>query len=488
MSILLLGLLAFGGINKALSYDESIYLGIARTITRTGLPYRIGNSAGDELGESPFNSRILSTNPPLVLYAVSAPLRWRPTETFGPRLLYLFLFVVPVYLLVPWLAAHEFSLAAALNAALLMLFSRHYYDSVPRVLLNIPLGLFSLLTLWFYSRSLENVPRRRRMLLTSCLMMAAATTTKYQAIVILGAAGLEALLGSKDPAQRRRALVSFAALGASGALAFAALLALFHAGDPDVFAKLGENLSRLVGARSASASSGGLSAGLVAGRALWTLGTPLPALALAPFLLGRPLPRFARLLGAFCLLTLAFNLLARRWAGAGTSYLLPIFPPLAILAGYGIHLLLAARPSRVRVGLLVVLGIIQLAIGCPRTGLWPDLHPTQPELIGRHIARHRRPESRILAFDCSAQFFSDVPTGLLQYWAPKRVLAALGGDSTHVDFVVLPEPAGLNQPAFDHRTTLKPIWPDVRRLIRERFKPVDLGPDFTLYERLRPSL
>lgn len=481
-SLLGLVVLSIGRADDELGYDESIYLNIARAISDTGLPLRT-------MSTSIWHKTVFTTSPPLVTYVASVSVAQTRTDALLARIVHACVFVFPLFIAVTWMSARQYGLTAGAVSAVAFCFSGYFLEGAYRVRLDVPLGLFSLFALWFYAKSIAESAngRRRSVLFALFIACVFAVWTKYQAVVAIASIGFICALGvlTKGEGARWRHLTSLATVLAASIVAIAALAALYVYADPDVVAsQFSRNLSRFSPSNTSLFDSAYSILSVIRG-SISNVGGPLVAVAAISFVTGpRPSP-FTELLGVFCVATVAFNILSYALPGGGSTYLLPMVPALCVLAGCSARSLLSPRWSPMGPRLLVVLGLLQMAVGFPRPALRFDPKPSDHALVGAFIQRNSEPEQGILAFDCTPEFYSDRPVGLLQYMEPEVILAALRGEgSCEVEFLVTRQDVSVG-PSIDPRGTLESVWSDVQSELRSRFTKDNVAGSLIVYRRRR---
>ena len=172
---------------SAMTYDEAVYLSLAREITSSGLPWRFD---WDDLR----HMALFETSPPLVMYVAAISQFLWPGHEMPSRIVQIGVFVLPTYWLVWWITRRRFGPWAAVAALLALLSSREYLLAVGHVMLDVPLGLLALTVLVCFDRALASsdhpdAQRRWAVLAAAALML--ATWTKYQAVCICAAIALD---------------------------------------------------------------------------------------------------------------------------------------------------------------------------------------------------------------------------------------------------------------------------------------------------------
>ena len=473
-AILAAALLAvtFASIRSDLTYDESVYLTLARQITVSGLPQRPDN---DDL----HRLRMFQNSPPLIPYVSSLSQLRFPGNELPARMLYVALFILPAYALVWWTSRSRFGPFAGFAALLALLGSGSFLAATSHVLLDVPLGLMALATLLCFERAC-GVGRTPVMWpLLAALGLVLATWTKYQAICICGGIGIYCAYLAVTEGERgvRRFRVPLLVVIAVGALALAVLLVYFGA--------FGDRSTLMLTAtyNAARMSSGDLGpAGIVRAalgvgmRSVWTIGGVLLLAAGAAPLVQRRHRGLLVALGGFVLVTLVFNLALFRLPGSGTYYLQSALPAIAVLAGAAAAGIVDLTGSLLRGGLVTAIAAATQIVGSP-----PSTHMAKATDGSRsaaaYIAAHGNARAGVLALTPAIQFYTGNPVGIIPYTGERALLESLSGTGANdIAFVVIPrgeEPAGTEH--------IRREWDD---LLSRRFAPapIDVSP-LLIYQR-----
>jgi hypothetical protein len=370
---------------SAMTYDEGVYLSLAREITNSGLPWHID-------WEDLRHLALFETSPPLVMYvAAITQLLW-PGHELPSRIVQIGVFVVPTYLLVWWITRRRFGPWAAVAALLALLSSREYLLATGHVMLDVPLGLLALVVLVCFDRALassESPKSQRRWALLAAAALILATWTKYQAVCICAAIALYCAYLLVRPAASGRSMVRLkipiAAAIAAGALALAVLITYFlsFGGTSNLTPTLAFNAERL-SAGSETWLSTAVDALGVATHTVWTIGPVLLASALAAWIV-QPRDRgLMALLTAYVLATIAFSVIFFRLPGSGRYYLHSAVPAVAVLTGAAAGALMdAVQPAGRGAAILLVVAAVQL-LAAP-----PSLFAAAPDPSVRNDLRQR---------------------------------------------------------------------------------------------------
>ena len=182
------------------------------------------------------------------------------------------------------------------------------------------------------------------------------------------------------------------------------------------------------------------------------------------------------MLVCFCLATVLFNLWVHTSPGAGSWYLAPIVPAVAILAGRCLAVALAeTRPARAAL-LLVVVGaalVLQLRDWPPWGVPLPGAYANPPKQIGLYIRDHSPAGSGVLADTSAIEFYADRPTARVQFLAPEAVLRYLAGTGPCVVTHVVLRKYSTDSPPRN----LARVWNECRKLLEQDFQPVPIGLD-----------
>jgi 4-amino-4-deoxy-L-arabinose transferase-like glycosyltransferase len=499
--------------HRELDFDEADYLNIAGAISRTGLPWC---TEGSDLG----HRQLFVTSPPLAMLVASVTQAAWPSQAFPSRLVHALLFSIPIFLLVWHITWKEHGPLPALAALLILIASPLvlYYGACVRP--DSPLVLFSLLSLWCFYRATQPESHARLWSLAAACSLAAGVWAKFQSVCVPVAIlmYLGCLLVRRDRATLKRAIRPLVAMGCAGVGALAALYVYLYVfpGPVDDYSFGGIRGSyKVLTAHSETWRQALRSYGWVATLGVIHLGWPLvPATVGA--LLGRPPsngqpnrdsqtsevcqtsevsgpsavspaeaasrghspadPGFAPLLVCFCLATVLFNLWVHTSPGAGSWYLAPMVPAIAILAGRCLAVALAeTRPARAA-ALLVVVGAA-LALQWRDWPPWavplPGAYANPPEQIGLYVRDHSPAGSGVLADTSAIEFYAERPTARMQFLAPEVVLRYLAGTGQCVVTHVVLRRYSTEKPP----PNLAGVWQECRKLLAQDFQPVRLGLD-----------
>lgn len=462
---------------SAMTYDEGVYLSLAREITSTGLPSRLD---WDDLR----HMALFETSPPLVMYVAAVTQLLWPGHEMPSRIVQIGLFVLPTYLLVWWITRRRFGPWAAAAALLALLSSREYLLAAGHVMLDVPLGLLALIVLFCFDRALassKSPESQRRWALLAAAALILATWTKYQAVCICAAIALYSAYLLVRPASNERAMVRLkmpiAAAVAAGALALAVLITYFigFGGTSNLKWALAFNAERLsIGSetwRSIAVDALG-----VATHTVWTIGPVLLASALAAWLV-QPRDRgLVALLTAYVLATIAFSVIFFRLAGSGSYYLHSAVPAVAVLTGGAAGALLdAVRPAGRGAAVLLVVAAVQLVAAPP--SLFRAKSSPSVRQAADYITHHADVNALVLAPTLETEFYTRRRVVVIPEVRPDVLLGALqAGSPTNVNYVVV-EP-GKTTPGTE---CIADEWND---LLRRNFTRAPVGaPELILYER-----
>lgn len=466
--------------HRELDFDEADYLDIARTISRTGVPW-ITN--GSDLQDR----ALFVTSPPLAMLVAAATQALHPSEEFASRLVHALLFSLPIYFLVWHITWRQYGPLPAVAALLAVLLSPLvlFYGACVRP--DSPLTLFSLLSLWCFYQAAQPEGRRGLWSLLAAGALFAAVWAKYQSICVPAAIGL--YLGylwiGGDRAALKRTIRPLVAMGGAGVVALTALYVYFYVvpGPVDTysFGGIWGSYQVLTG-ESQTWRQAWQSYRWVVTLGCFNLGwLILPAsLAVLP---SRAPSKFTGLLVCFCLATILFNLRVHTSPGAGAWYLAPMVPAMAILIGRCVAAALAeTRPARM-VAFWAAVGaalLLQLADHPPWAIPGPGAYTNPPRAVGWYIRDHSPEHAGVLADTSAIEFYADRPTSRLQFEEPDVILDYLAGTSPClVTHVVLRRYSTARPPA-----NLAGVWEQCRRLLKKHFRLVPLQIDgIQVFER-----
>jgi 4-amino-4-deoxy-L-arabinose transferase-like glycosyltransferase len=458
------------------TYDEAVYLQLARTIAERGLPLR-------RVYEDFSQFRLFENSPPLVLYLTSISQRLFPGDDLPARLLHVAAFVLPTYATVWWFARAKFGAWAGCASLAVLLATPSYMRATSHVLLNVPLGLLACVCLLAFYQASCSSNRRWSWSLVVALTTVLAVWTKYQAVCVAAAIipYVAYTFATRGFAGARSILLPLSAMIVGGATAVIALVWFFWAfgGGETLAATLTWNAGRL---NPVSMSMFDIAWATVAtarecestlGGAVLLLGTfTLCAEARHRGLLV--------ILASYVAATIAFNLTLFRLPGAGTSYLHSAVPALALLAGPGAARLLEGATSTTLRALLALAAIAIQIAGAP-PGQYAPPRPNGSHAAATYIAAHSAPDAGVLAETVAIEFYSGRPVRALGNTFPRElVLSSLEGKSADdISFVVVDARA-----APKNLDALRREWD---RLLAKHFELVPAGaPGLHVYRR-RPS-
>jgi hypothetical protein len=452
-----------------LTYDEAVYLRLARTIAETGLPLR-------RVYEDFSQFRLFENSPPLVLYVAAISQQVFPGHDLLPRLVHLAAFVLPTYLLVWWVARSRFGAPAALASLVALLTNVSYLRATPHVLLNVPLGLLACMGLVAFDAGLRSPVRRRSYLLVAALSMFLAVWTKYQAVCIAVAllTYLTYTLATRGFAAINPMLLPLAAIVIGGATAVMTLFWFFwtFGGSETLAATLTLNAGRMSPAAMPMREI--VRAAMDTARECeHSLGGVLLLLCAFTICVEQRHRRLVVLLASYVAVTIAFNVILFRLPGAGTSYLHSAVPAVALLAGPAAARLVALAMTTAARTLLALAGSSSRPDELPR--------PNGSRIAAAYIAAHSPPSAGVLAETVAIEFYSGHPVRALGNTYPREfVLRSLEGTSgDDISFVVVDATAGPK-----NLDELRQQW---NALLAEHFELVSTGaPGVHVYRRLTP--
>lgn len=456
-----------------LTYDEAVYLQLARKIVETGLPLRRVYEHFNEF-------RLFGNSPPLLLYVASASQAIFPGHEIPARLVHFFAFVVPTYLLVWWVSRASFGAWAGCASLLALLTMGSYVRDTTNVLLNIPLGLFAFVALVAFYQASASPLRRRWWLAMLALALALAVWTKYQAVVIAAAILLFVVYafmtrGYAGLRSMRRPLVVTIASGAIASLALIGFFWLFSGGE-GLRTTLAVNANRI--------SPTAMSMRQIAEAVIETARECERTLGAVALLLGACAvwaeDRHRGLLvvlASYVAATIAFNLAVFRLPGAGSSYLDSAVPALAVLVGAGAVRVVQLANTPLARGLLASAALaIQFADSPSADYEFP--RPNGSKIAAAFIAAHSGPAEGVLADTTAIEFYTGRPVRAAPFTYPRElVLRSLEGTSgDRITFAVVAE-----GPMHRNLEAIRPQWD---ALLAEHFELVPAGaPGLKVYQR-----
>lgn len=462
---------------SAMTYDEAVYLSLAREITSSGLPWRFD---WDDLR----HMALFETSPPLVMYVAAITQLVSPGHEMPSRIVQIGLFVLPTYLLVWWITRRRFGRWAAVAALLALLSSREYLLAAGHVILDVPLGLLALTVLVCFDRALassENPDAQRRWALLAGGALILATWTKYQAVCICAAIALYCAYLLVRPTSSHSSTVRLkmpiAAAVAAGALALAVLITYFlgFGGTSNLTPMLAYNAERLSTGGEAWTSIARDALGVTT-HTVWTIGPILLAGALAAWIV-QPRDRgLVALLTAYVLATIAFSVVFFRLPGSGSYYLHSAAPAVAVLVGAAAGALTdAVRPVARGVAVMLVVAGVQLVAAPP--SLFPAASSPSAQQTADYITKHADLEARVLALTLETEFYTRRRVAVIPYVRPDVLLGALKAESPMNVRYVIVEP-GKTTPGTE---CIADEWND---LLRRNFARAPIGAGgVILYER-----
>lgn len=465
--------LSLAGVWTELTYDESVYLLLARTIADCALPLRRSYEDFSQF-------HLFENSPPLVLYVAAASQSVFPGQDIPTRIVQLALFVFPTYVFVWWVAHVRFGAWAAVASLLSLLANISYLRATSHISLNIPLGLFACIGLLTFHDACCVPLRRRALSLVAGLSMALAIWTKYQAVCLAAAvvAYVVYTAATRGYIVFRSTLWPLLVVIVSAAVAAGLLVVFFwtYGGSESLMATIASNAGRL--------SRGSMSLFVIARGVIATARECQSQLGGVVLLLGaltlcteHRQGGLVVMLASYVAATIGFNLIVFRLPGAGSTYLDSAVPALALLAGpAAVRVAALASTRAARIVLAVAAMAIHLA-GSPADAL------RQPRRNGSrvaatYIAAHGPATSGVLAETVAIEFYSLHPVQVAPYTYPRElVLRSLEGTSgDDVSFVVVG--AGATSANLD---SIRQQWDT---LLSRHFELVSTGaPGLLVYRR-----
>jgi len=456
-----------------LTYDEAVYLTLARTIAEGGLPLR-------RVYENFSEFRLFGNSPPLLLYIAAISQKLLPGHEVPARLVHFSAFVLPTYILVWWVARSRFGPWAGCASLIALLTTGSYIRDTTNVLLNIPLGLLACLALLAFHEATSSPRHRRSWLVVLALAMVLAVWTKYQSVCV--AAAIAAYVGytvaSRGHAGVRSTRLPLSAAVASGGLAVIALIWFFWAfgGREGVTGTLALNANRIspasmsmsqiveavIGtARECESTLGGIAL-LLGAAAIWSESRHRGLVVL---------------LASYVVATIAFNLAVFRLPGAGSSYLDSAVPALALLIGpTAVRFVQLATTPLTRT--LLALSAIAIQFADSPSVSYERPRPNGSRVAAAYIAANSPPTAGVLADTLAIEFYTGRPVRPPPFTYPRElVLRSLEGRTADdISFVVV-------DPGTMHRN-LDAIRPQWHALLAEHFEPVPAqAPGLIVYRR-----
>jgi hypothetical protein len=456
-----------------LTYDEAVYLRLARTIAESGLPLR---RAYEDFSQF----QLFENSPPLVLYVASFSQWLLPGHDLPTRIVHLALFVLPTFALV-WRSAHvRFGGWAAAASLLALLTTLTYMRETSHISLNIPLGLFACTGLLAFHDASCAPSRRYSLSLLAGLSLAAAVWTKYQAVCV--AVGMVAYvaytLTTKGYAGFRSTILPLSVVVVSGAVAGAVLGVYFwtFGGRDTLTATVAWNVGRF---NPASMSALDIAGGVIqtARECVSHLGGPVLLLGIIALCAEERQRGLLIMLASYVAATIGFNLMLFRLPGAGATYLDGAVPALALLAGPGVvRMAVVVTRRATRMVLALAAMAIQLA-GFPAYA-YQLPRPNGSRVAAAYIAASSPATAGVLAETVAIEFYSGRPVRAVPFTHPKdlivRSLEGTSGDD--ISFVVVrsgAEPANLD--------SIREQW---ETLLSRHFEIASIGaPGLHVYRR-----
>lgn len=456
-----------------LTYDEAVYLTLARTIAESGLPLR-------RVYEDFSEFRLFGNSPPLLLYIASISQTLFPGHEVPARLVHFSAFVLPTYIVVWWVARSRFGPWAACASLVALLTTGSYVRDTTNVLLNIPLGLLACLALLAFHESSSSPRHRRSWLVVLALAMAMAVWTKYQSVCVAAAivSYVAYTVAARGHVGVRSTLLPLSTAVVSGGIAVIALVWFFWAfgGREGVTGTLALNANRI--------SPASMSMAQIAEAVIGTARECESTLGGIALLLGTVAiwiePRHRGLLvllASYVAATIAFNLAVFRLPGAVSSYLDSAVPALALLIGpSAVRFVQLATTPLTRTLLALAAAAIQLADSPSLPYELP--RPNGSRVAAAYIAAHSSPTAGVLADTIAIEFYSGRPVRPPPFTYPRElVLRSLEGSSgDDISFVVV-------DPSSAHRN-LDVIRQQWNTLLAEHFELVSAeAPGLNVYRR-----
>lgn len=464
----LAGIFLLGSIDREIDYDEANYLQIAKSIARTGLPYLGGL---EDIGRQ----EVFITSPPLVMAVAAGTQACWPGQLWPSRLLHVLLFSWPLYGLVWWITRRLYGPWSACFALAVLLSHTQFLGHASVVRLDVPLGLWSLVSLWCFYRALEPARSSWRWAWGAGLSLAAAVATKFQAICLPMGIGLFFIfLASRK--QWPTLLRTIRPLGVQCLFGLLILGGLYYyliiLPGPET-PQYGGGLRHT----TAQLDTSGLTPRQIAAyyialpiKATIYLGWPL-GIALLGLFPGKAESCFAALLASYCIAVGIFNLAVAKLCGAGTYYLISMIPALAVLGGRAASIALEKPPARRHFLWGAILwGLVAWQWLADRPWQLPFQIPagSRSAQVAQFLNQIDPTADGVLAEDTGIQFFSDRPTTVLQFAPYEAVRMYLQGRGPYpVSFVVLRASSLARPDPF-----LARHWTTTKKLLHSHFQPL----------------
>ena len=417
-----------------LTYDEAVYLRLARTIAETGLPLRRSFVAFS-------NFQLFENSPPLVLYLASLSQLLFPGDEVPARLVNFIAFVLPTYGVVWWVARTRFGPWAAVASLTVLLTNVSYVRATSHVLLNIPLGLLACVGLVAFHEASSSVAHRRTNCLIAGTAMLLAVWTKYQAVCIAGAIVLYAgyALGQRGYGGLRPMLRPLMVAVVSGAVGVMALFWYYWAfGGIDTMEGTFAWNVRRASPSSMSVVDIGRAFAATARETESRVGGLVLLLGVFTACVEKRHRGLVVVLSSYCATSIAFNFFLFRLPGAGEAYLDSTVGALALLAGpAAIHIGCWAETARTRILLAMVAIGIHVAGAPPSVFELPRRNASR--VAAAYIAAVSSPSAGVLAETVSIEFYTGHPVRPVSFTFPRElILRSLDGSSgDDISFVVV---------------------------------------------------
>jgi 4-amino-4-deoxy-L-arabinose transferase-like glycosyltransferase len=457
-----------------LTYDEAVYLRLARTIAESGLPLRRSYEAFDKF-------QLFENSPPLVLYLVSFSQRFFPGEEVPARLLNFIAFVLPTCGLVWWVARTRFGPWAAVASLTVLLTNAGFVRATSHVLLNVPLGLLACLGLVAFHEASSSVAHRRTNSLIAAMAMLLAVWTKYQAVCLAGAIVLYAgyALANRGYGGLRPMLRPLMLAVVSAGVGVVALFWYYWAfgGPGTIEGTFTSNVRRASPSSMSVLDIGGALAATARETESRVGGLVLLLGAFSACVENRHRGLVVGL-ASYCALTIAFNLALFRLPGAGAAYLDSAVGALALLAGPA-AIEIGRRAETAGTRLLLAIAAIGIHVAGATPSLFELPRANASRVAAAYIAAVSSPAAGVLAETVAIEFYCGHPVRAVSFTYPKElILRSLDGSSGDITFVVV-----------DSRTVpknLELIRDGWDRLLLQHFELVPVGaPGLHVYRRRR---
>ena len=456
-----------------LTYDEAVYLLLARRISEWGLPLR-------RVYEDFSRFRLFANSPPLVIYITSLSQILSPGNELLARLVQIAAFVLPTYFMVWRVARGSFGPWAATASLLVLLTNVSYMRATTYVLLNVPLGMFAFATLIAFYNATRTGERRQRWALLAAVGMALAVWTKYQSVCIAAAIAIAAAFAfaTRGYAGIRSMLLPTSAAAIGGAIATAVLGGFFWTfGGPEVFSRTASFNADRMNPAAMSTLQTAREVLTTAGECVTALGGAVLLVAVFAVCTERRHRGLLVLLASYVAAMVAFNIIFFRLPGAGDVYLHAAVPALAVLAGVGAARLIELAPT-IATRTLLVTTALAIQITAYPASLYELPRVNGSRIVSGYIAAHGAPNAGVLADTIAPEFYSGHPVRIVPFTRPiELVLRSLEGTSgDDISFVAVIRGAS-------HRN-LEAVRDRWNALLAEHFEPVETtAAPWKLYRR-----